>query len=520
MEKPFMTTTKLILSLFTIIFYVNESNAQVSKERLIVGNRFQSEIKLGSEYRYELPLGKGQFALIDLEQKGVDVKISTCAPDGKVIEEFDSPNGAIGNEIILIDATESGLYTLEVTPLEEKAKKKKGKYSIELIATNKTINSHLDSSFELVESSNYLPGFFVSIINNEKVLYTNGQGFANIKDQIPYTKNTIQQIESISKTFLGLAIMLLVEEGKLDLDGDINEYLPFKVRNPHFLETPITLRQLATHTAAIDDREKQDNFAWIENKEIFDENKAKYIHKKRRKYYQSLLNNTEITMKDFLKSFFVPNEKNYSKNNFLKNKPGEQWYYSNIGATLAAYIIELVSKQPYSEFVEQRVISPLKLQHTTWGYGLGKDAIHALKYGGGKNEYPRITSPTYPDGGIYSSTNDLSKYLMHWIKGYSGKKALLESSSYKELMNVQFEATDGQFKGIKNGLFWWIFKENRMGHNGGNMGSNANIFFYPELGVGYTSLENMSYGESEGAMLQSDRIKQILNRYLKYFSNE
>ena len=77
----------------------------------------------------------------------------------------------------------------------------------------------------------------------------------------------------------------------------------------------------------------------------------------------------------------------------------------------------------------------------------------------------------------------------------------------------------GLYKGIKNGLFWWIFNQNRMGHNGGNMGSNANMFFYPDLNVGYTSLENMSSRESDDAVIQSMNIKNMLTRYLKYFSD-
>lgn len=519
MEITDYEKTRWIVVLVAVVGSLAFLNAQKANKKLVVGTQIRSDFRTNVEHTYELQLEKGQFALLDLEQKGVDVKISTYSPNGKEIEEFDSPNGAFGSELIVIDAQESGLYTLEVIPLERN-KKKTGLYTIELISLVHNIRTHLNTFFERIGNENHLPGFFVSIVDNKKILYTNGQGFANIKEQISYSANTIQQIESISKTFLGLAIMLLVEEGKLDLDADVNTYLPFKARNPYFSETPITLRHLATHTGAINDREIHEKLSWVENKEVFHQNKDKYIHKERRKFYQGILSNEEIAMEDFLKFFFIPDGKNYSKKNFLKYQPGEHWYYSNIGATLAAYIIELVSEQTYREFVEQRIISPLKLDDTTWRYTTEKSSSSALKYGGGKNEYPRITSPTYPDGGIYSSTNDLSKYLMHWIKGYSGEKALLESSSYKELMNVQFEATDGQFKGLKNGLFWWIFKENRMGHNGGNMGSNANMFFYPELGLGYTSLENMKYGESEGAMLQSDRIKQILTRYIKYFRNE
>ena len=494
--------------------------AQKLTRTLTEGTKIHSNIQIDSQHQYELRMEKDQFVLIILEQKGMDVKIVTYDPNGKQIEEFDSPNGSFGSEFIVIDAHQSGVYLLKVIPLGEKKKEKEGSYTIQLIALNNSITSHLDESFKLIGDANYLPGFFISIIDDEKIRYTNGQGFANIKEQIPYTVTTIQQIESISKTFLGLSLMLLVQEGKLDLDENITTYLPFNVTNPYFPNTPITLRHLATHTASINDREQEEKFSWIENKEVFLQNKDKYIHKERRNYYEGILDNKEMSMEDFLNSFFTAKGKNYSKKNFLKNKPGKQWYYSNIGATLAAYIVQLVSEQPYREFVKQRIIIPLKLAHTTWGYPSEMYSVNTLKYGGGKNEYPRIMGPTYPDGAIYSSTADLSQYLMQWMKGYAGATILLNDTSYQEIMKVQFEETNGQFKGIKNGLFWWLFKENRMGHNGGNMGTNANMFCYPDLGVGYISLENMQYRESDGAMIQSDPIKKILTRYVKYFRNE
>lgn len=515
-----MIKSKLIPLLFVLVGSLSISNAQESREYLVEGNKVQNTSQISTEHQYEVLMEKGQFALLNLEQKGMDVKISTHSPDGTKIEEFDSPNGPFGSELIVIDANESGVYVLKVIPLEESKKEKTGSYAIELVALSKSHIAHLNNCFEFIGDANHLPGFFVSIVDDEKIRYTNGQGFANVREQIPYTVKTIQQIESISKTFLGLSLMLLVEEGKLDLDEDINAYLPFAVSNPHFPNEPITLRHLATHTAAVNDREQEEKFAWIDNKEVFLENKDKYIHKERRNYYKDIMDNAEMSMEDFLKSFFIPKSKNYAKKNFLKNKPGGKWYYSNIGATLAAYAVQVVSEQPYKEFVAERIIVPLKLQHTFWGYTAEASAMQALKYGGGKNEYPRISGPTYPDGGIYASTADLSQYLIQLMKGYSGSSSLLKATSYQEMMTVQFEEINGQYKGIRNGLFWWVFNENRMGHNGGNMGTNANMFFYPEQGVGYTSLENMKYGESESAMLQSDRIKEMLTRYIKYFSNE
>ena len=96
-------------------------------------------------------------------------------------------------------------------------------------------------------------GFGVALTNDREVLYKNGFGIANIEPKQSYTENTIQNIASVSKTFIGLAILKAQELGKLKLDDPINKYLPFKVFNPKFPDIPITIRHLATHTSSIVD---------------------------------------------------------------------------------------------------------------------------------------------------------------------------------------------------------------------------------------------------------------------------
>lgn len=515
-----MKTTKALILVFLLLGYLTPSQAQKLNDRLVEGNKVEAIISINETHQYEIQLNKGQFGLINLNQNGIDVKIITFSPDGKQLEEFDTLNGSSGNELVVVDAKQAGKYILKIVPLREKKREKKGVYIIELLAISDDIISHLDKSFELIGNRNALPGFFISILDDEKVLYSKGKGYANLSEQIPYTENTIQQIESISKTFIGLSMMLLVEQGKLDLDKDINTYLPFKMSNPRFPNTPITLRQLATHTASIADNKKSGGGYRIENKEVFLQNRDNYMHQSIRKELENMLGKEEISMEDFLKAYFIPKRKYYTKKNFLKREPGKAWLYSNIGATLAAYIVEIVSGQSYAEFVTQHIITPLELEDTTWGYNPEKHAMNALKYDGGRMEYPRGTGATYPTGNIYASSADLSQYLIQWIKGYAGTSTLLKATSYQEIMKINFEETNGQFKGIKNGLFWWIFKGNRMGHNGGDFGSNANMFFYPEHGVGYTSLENMMLNESDKATDQSLEIKKILERYTAYFSSK
>lgn len=99
----------------------------------------------------------------------------------------------------------------------------------------------------------YINGFSVAIVNQNKTLYQKGIGFSDKKIKKVYTENTIQNIASISKIFIGITLLKAQELGKLDLDDPINKFLSFEVKNPYYQDTPITIRHLATHTSTIMD---------------------------------------------------------------------------------------------------------------------------------------------------------------------------------------------------------------------------------------------------------------------------
>ena len=106
-----------------------------------------------------------------------------------------------------------------------------------------------------------VPGLAALTIKEGKIFWTGYYGWANIEEKRPVTQDTLFQVASISKTVTACIIMQQVEKGELDLDVDINTYLPFKVRNPKHADQPITLRQLLCHTSGI-----RDNWAVLEDK--------------------------------------------------------------------------------------------------------------------------------------------------------------------------------------------------------------------------------------------------------------
>ncbi|MEX0273091.1 MAG: serine hydrolase [Flavobacteriaceae bacterium] len=502
-----MKTTALLI-LFLVSGY-HWSLSQHNTTGLEVGKKISRSIRLGDSDSYALRLDKSQFALIDLKQIGIDLKITTYTPEGDKIEEFDSPNGSDGNEIILVDAPTEGLYEIKVSPLGEEKKIRKGSYEIKLVSINTAVESHLDKVLTTLYERNHIPGFGVSILNAEKLLYQNAMGYAKLLEKVPYTVKTVQNIASISKTFIGLSLMKLVEQGKLDLDTPINGILPFKVINPYFPKKPITIRHLATHTSSINEK----GFYYKAYILLEEGASDKYsYHKHFVKELHRAKDNPRITLPEFLEGHLSTTGRDYKKKNFFKVEPGKDWYYSNTGASLAAYIVELVSGEPYKEFVQKNILNPLHLESAVWfGNVDGKFAL-ATQYDSKGNPLPKRTIITYPDGEMYMNVSDLGKYLLGFIKAYASEG----NNPLKEMMKVQHEQPTGDFKGRKDGIFWEYARSGVMGHSGGDYGVNAFMYFDPTTHLGFTYMCNIMPRESMYSNAESMSIWAVLKRYAKY----
>ena len=98
-----------------------------------------------------------------------------------------------------------------------------------------------------------IAGMGIAIVSDDSIIFTNGYGYADIQNKLPFTPNTVMNIASISKTFVGVAIMHAVENNLLNLDDDVNNILPFTVLNPNSPESIITLRHLMSHMSGIQD---------------------------------------------------------------------------------------------------------------------------------------------------------------------------------------------------------------------------------------------------------------------------
>ncbi|MEM1322696.1 MAG: serine hydrolase [Bacteroidota bacterium] len=501
---------KLFYSLIFSFLLLQTLSAQTRTQALALGKKRNAIIQLGEIQRYTVQLQKGQFAVLLLQQQGIDVRAQTFTPDGKLLHDFDTPDKKVGPEIIVIDGWEGGTYQLEVRPVGKKRRIKQGNYTIKLEGINSDLNAQLEQALYLISKERHIPGFAVSVVDGNGVLFKKGFGYANLAQGTPYTTETIQNIGSISKTLIGLSLMKLVEQGKLSLETPINEVLPFEVINPHYPEIPITIKHLANQTSTIKETKDYERSYLLTEQVQLDRHG---FHRSEYKNFKAASEHDKMPMDSFLFNIVAKEGEWYRKRNFLKIPPGTAFHYTNVGSTLAAYIVELVSGQGFDAFTQQHILSPLGLKASGWSFDQVDLAQHATLYGIYKKPFPKYTLITYPDGGLITSTSDLSRYLVELIKGYNGKSKLLSAASFQEMMVKQ------QFKeeGSGYGIFWEETTDKRLGHNGGDPGIVSMMYYNPKTKIGTTFLANVLPASPE-TRLQFIRIIRMLRHYERHFN--
>jgi D-alanyl-D-alanine carboxypeptidase len=235
--------------------------------------------------------------------------------------------------------------------------------------------SSLDERLETYMESNNIPGALVAIVSRGEVIHLETYGMANVELSVPVTDDTVFEIGSISKQFVSAAVMLLVEENKLELDDAIENYIA---------DIPsewlgVTVRQLMNHTSGIPDYEE------IASYDIYGE---------------------RVTPEEIIQ---------IAHSRPMDFAPGTGWYYSNTGYFLLSMIVERVEGQPLGRVLKSRIFDPVGMtqtrladpeaiiEHRAAGYWVNKSGELI-------NRRPTETSSTLGAGGILSSVYDLMKW--------------------------------------------------------------------------------------------------------------
>jgi CubicO group peptidase (beta-lactamase class C family) len=368
-------------------------------------------------------------------------------------------------------------------------------------ARHRAAQDSLTAELEAILRQGYCNGFGVAIVSPQGVRYQHGFGLADVQARKAYDIHTVQPIASVSKTVVGLALLKAQGLGLLHLDDPVNKYLPFPVVNPAFPDVPITLRHLATHTSGIRDNDfyLSKNYSLRPGQDV----QGPLAFEDMQTFIPA---DSAVSLAVFLQNVLTPTGKWYQPKGFSNRRPGALYDYSNVGTSLAAYVVERASKQPFPSFTARYLTRPLHMRDSGWRFADVAFARHARLYASPAVPLPYYEQATYPDGGFRSSIADLSTYLRELIRGYQGQGTVLQPASYRDLFRPELTAGNFEDRNERNpysesynvGILMGFGYTGFIGHTGGDPGVVALLFFDPKSGIGRVMLLNTSYSTAAG----------------------
>lgn len=305
---------------------------------------------------------------------------------------------------------------------------------------------------EMVKSA--IPSFAVAVARNGEILWEEAFGWADREKRIPATEHTLYSQASISKPMTAVGLMKLVEQGKLDLDKPVNDYLhrDSQLRVWNGDPDELTVRKVANHTAGL----------------------PLHCH----------------FFPDDEPYFKPPMEESIRRYGNVVTPPGEIYRYSNIGYGILDHLIERLSGLSYAEFMRREIFLPLGMTRSSVNVGPGLEEFQAIRYKADGLALPFYDFDHPGASAVYSSAHDLIRFGMFHLKHCRpDQKAVLSDESIDAM---KAPTADIQPNG-KYGIGWRI-DEDELGqfvsHGGGMGGVATNLVLMPQEGIVIVALTN------------------------------
>jgi CubicO group peptidase (beta-lactamase class C family) len=304
------------------------------------------------------------------------------------------------------------------------------------------------------------PGVTIAVVEKNKVIYAGGFGYRDFEKKLPVTENTLFAIGSCTKAFTAAILGMLVQEGKLDLDKPVREYLPELKFQNEYTNTHVTLRDMMCHRTGL----PRHDFSW----------------------YGSTASRGELLARV---QYQEPTAE-------LR----EKWQYNNFMFMAQGMVIEKITGKSWEENIKERILKPLGMNNSnTSVIDMEKSTDRSLAY---TEEHNKIKLIPYrnidaigPAGSINSSAKDMANWLISWVNNgkFNGKEII--PATYRSQAIVTQMATGGGAPGSENsdvhgagyGFAWFISSYRghyRVEHGGGIDGFITTTGFYPSDSIG------------------------------------
>jgi len=322
-----------------------------------------------------------------------------------------------------------------------------------------------------------IAGAVVSVVKDGQVLFQKGYGYADVEEKKPVLADqTLFRPGSISKLFTATAVMQLVEQGKLDLDRDVNDYLDFSI--PKTYPEPVTLRQLLTHTGGF---------------------------------------------QETLKNLFVAHETDIKPlRTYLVNEmparifpPGKIPSYSNYGFTLAGYIVERVSGEKFEHYIEDHILRPLGMNNSTFDQPLPPRLAPQMSKGYlSASKKPRDFEfvQAAPAGALTTTAADMTRFMLAFLQdGAVDGVSILKPETVRQMETRQFEFHP-MLPGLGITFMEYLTDPVRIiAHGGDTVYFHSDMILIPEAHLGYFLSYN-TLGKNVGGG-RGEVLRTFVNRY-------
>lgn len=303
-----------------------------------------------------------------------------------------------------------------------------------------------------------LPAFSISLVDQDRVVWADGFGFQDADQKKPASAETVYRVGSVSKLFTDIAVMQLVEEGRVDLDAPIQTYLPgFQPKNP--FDVPLTLRQMMCHQSG-------------------------------------------LVRESPVGHYFDPTEPGLAatvaslNTTSLVYKPESRTKYSNAAVSVVGAVLEKQLDESHPQRVRSTILDPLKMQSSSFVVSSDIEPNLATgwmrTYDGRRFEAPTFLLGTGPAGNMYSSVLDLAKFVSCLFRnGETAEGRILSQESLAEMLTPVKNA-DGKPLGFGLGFHIQDFDGfTKIGHGGAVYGFSTQLEALPERKLGVAAAASL-----------------------------
>jgi CubicO group peptidase (beta-lactamase class C family) len=344
----------------------------------------------------------------------------------------------------------------------------------DLVELEAFIDGLMTAHLEAYESA----GATVSVVKSGELLFSRGYGYADVETKKPVEPDkTLFRVGSISKLFVWTAVMQLVEQGRLDLNADVNTYLK-GVQVPPAYGEPVTMAHLMTHSPGFEDR-----FIGLFGRDA-----------------DSLAPLGEILERELPERV---------------RPPGTFSSYSNHGTGLAMYIVECITGTGWEEYLAKNILDPLEMDHTTFSQpipeALADDMSKGYSLDGGNfKEEGFEYVPLAPVGACASTADDMAKFMIaHLQLGRYGETTILNETTAKRMQSELFRHADTVSPMAHGFIEIGVNGERLVGHGGDTLWFHSMLLLLPEHDLGIFVSHNTESGNEAATKL----VEQFVDRY-------